>query len=280
MEMGRRVLGVRMTTKEVVQGELGLIRLSSRILLRLRFWKKLITVKQNRLVYQIYKQRREEFMKDMNKNTKKDDKNWCYWTWQYLKDLHLEHVWESEKVNEASKFNNLVSELIMRKEEREWREEMQKKSKLRMYRKIKTKLVLEEYVIELEISKRRQLTMLRGGTNKLRIEIGRRIGEKVEERMCNVCLCNEVEDEKHFILRCCMYVRQRVEMFNRIKEECEMDMNIERLEEEKQLNILIGEGGGKKGKDIRKMVVDYIRKANNIRKIYCISCRHRYFLSV
>ena len=39
MEMGRRVLGVsRMTTKEVIQGELGLIKLSSRrILLRIRF---------------------------------------------------------------------------------------------------------------------------------------------------------------------------------------------------------------------------------------------------
>src|SRR2546421_4996944 len=133
---------------------------------------------QNRLVYQIYKQRREELIKDIKNNKKIDNKNWCYWTWQYLKDLHLEHVWESEKVNEASKFNNLVSELIVRKEEKEWREEMQKKSKLRMYRKIKTKLVLEEYIIELERSKSRQLTMLRGGTNKLRIETGRRIGEK------------------------------------------------------------------------------------------------------
>ena len=125
---------------------------------------------QNRLVYQIYKQRREELIKDIKNNKKIDNKNWCYWTWQYLKGLHLEHVWESEKVNEASKFNKLVSELIVRKEEKEWREEMQKKSKLRMYRKIKTKLVLEEYIIELERSKSRQLTMLRGGTNKLRIE--------------------------------------------------------------------------------------------------------------
>ena len=164
-----------------------------------------------------------------------------------------------------------MSELIVRKEEREWREEMQKKSKLRMYRKIKTNLVLEDYVTELERSKSRQLTMLRGGTNNLRIETGRRIGEKVEERVCNVCLCNEVEDEKHFILQCYMYVKQRVEMFKRIKEKCEIEMNIERLEEGKQMNILIGEGGGKNGKEIRKIVVDYIRKANDIRKRYIAS---------
>ena len=40
-----------------------------------------------------------------------------------------------------------------------------------------------EYVLELDREQRQHLTMLRGGTNKLRIEIGRRIGEKVEENV-------------------------------------------------------------------------------------------------
>ena len=62
LEMGRRVLGVgKMMTKEVVQGELGLGRLGSRrIELRLRFWNKIIAMKKDRLIYQIYKHRREE----------------------------------------------------------------------------------------------------------------------------------------------------------------------------------------------------------------------------
>ena len=63
MEMGRRVLGVsRMTTREVIQGELGLEKISSRriIILRLRYWKKLI---ESRLVSKIYKERRREFIK-------------------------------------------------------------------------------------------------------------------------------------------------------------------------------------------------------------------------
>ena len=58
-----------------------------------------------------------------------------------------------------------------------------KKSKLREYRKLKSRLVLEDYVIELDREKRRQLTMLRGGTNKLRIETGRWRGESEEERV-------------------------------------------------------------------------------------------------
>ena len=45
LELGRKMLGVsKMTTKEVIQGELGLEKVSSRrILLRLRFWSKIVT---------------------------------------------------------------------------------------------------------------------------------------------------------------------------------------------------------------------------------------------
>lgn len=134
-EMGRRVLGVsKKTTKEVVQGELGLGKVCyRRILLRLRFWYKIIRMKKDRLVYKIYKQRREEFMR----GGKKDKKNWCYWTWKFLKELHLEHIWESEKIELGRNFNNLVRKLIKRKEESEWRDRMEKKSKLRTYRKLR-----------------------------------------------------------------------------------------------------------------------------------------------
>ena len=108
--------------------------------------------------------------------------------------------------------------------------------------------------------------MMRGGTNKLRIETGRWRGEKREERVCRVCLCEEVEDEKHFILACPMYVRERVEMFDKIRESCEVDVEI--MDQDSQIDILIGIGWRKKGKEIRQVVVDYIRKANEIRSKY------------
>ena len=55
-KMGRRVLGVsNLTTREVIQGELGLESIRSRrIVLRLRFWCKILKMKKCRLVYQIY----------------------------------------------------------------------------------------------------------------------------------------------------------------------------------------------------------------------------------
>ena len=46
---------------------------------------------------------------------------------------------------------------------------MEKKKKFKT-RRIKTRLVLEDYIVELDRGKRRQFTMMRGGTNHLRIE--------------------------------------------------------------------------------------------------------------
>jgi hypothetical protein len=184
-----------------------------------------------------------------------------------LKELHLEHVWVSEKIELGSNFNKLVSNLMKNKEENEWRERMQRKSKLRLYRKLKDTLVVEDYVIELEREKRRQLTMLRGGTNKLRIETGRWKKERENETVCKVCLCEQVEDEKHFLLACPMFVRERARMYARISEECELE-HVESMDEEWQIQLLIGVGWREKNKRIRKIVLEYIRKAYNIRKKY------------
>ena len=150
-EMGRRVLGVsKRTTREVIQGELGLQQISSRrVIMRLRFWNKIINMKKNRLVYKIYKQRRVEFVK----GEKRDKKNWCYWTWRYLKDLHLEHVWETETPALGTNFDSLVRKLVKKKEEEEWKAKLEKRSKLRLYKKLKSRLVLEDYVVELDREK-------------------------------------------------------------------------------------------------------------------------------
>ena len=107
--------------------------------------------------------------------------------------------------------------------------------------------------------------MLRGGTNKLRIETGRWVGEREEERVCNVCLCEVVEDEKHFLLACPRYVRERAHMFEQIRQDCEL-VEVEQMSEEWQLQILIGIGWKSKEKEIRRIVLDYTKKAYEIRK--------------
>ena len=118
IEMGRLVLGVsKKTTREVVQGELGLEKLSSRrMILRLRYWYKIINMDKNRLVYKIYKQRKIDFLA----GKMKDKRNWCYWTWRYLKDLELEHIWQTETPELGSNFDKQIRKRVKKKEE-EWR---------------------------------------------------------------------------------------------------------------------------------------------------------------
>ena len=119
-------------------------------------------------------------------------------------------------------FSNLVRKRLEIEEEKFWRNQLQRKSKLRLYRKIKTELRFEEYLIFLNRVKSRNLTLLRGGSPQLRIETGRWRGESEKERCCNVCISSAVEDEVHFMSHCPMYVCERARMFERIREKCKL----------------------------------------------------------
>ena len=266
-EMGRRVLGVsKSTTHEVIQGELGLQRLiTRRTLFRLRYWSKLVELDDNRLVKKIYRARREEFIE----GSKTDRHNWCYPTWKFLTDLGLEHVWESETFGSRKDWDVVLRATIKEKEEKFWQARVQSKSKLRLYKLLKTKLCLESYLNDLSRDEYRQLVMIRGGTNNLRIDKGRQVRpkEKRKERLCMVCLCQNVEDEEHFMLVCPHYVVARARMFDEIREKCQID--IESRENEEIMILLLGEGLGEEiGREVRKIVARYISRANTLRNQY------------
>ena len=64
---------------------------------------------------------------------------------------------------------------------------------------------------------RRMVTKLRGGTAYLRIETGRWKGEGREERKCKECSGQEVEDVKHFLLKCAKWQDEREKLIGRVK---------------------------------------------------------------
>jgi hypothetical protein len=47
---------------------------------------------------------------------------------------------------------------------------------------------------------------------------------------------------------------------------CEIE--IERMSEESQMHVMIGAGWRTRGREIRDLVIDYIKKANEIRRRY------------
>ena len=68
------------------------------------------------------------------------------------------------------------------------------------------------------------------------------------------------------MLECRGYLVEREKMFEEIRERCEVDIAAE--ENRVILNKMIGEGIIDKGKQMREIVLEYMKKANRIRKRY------------
>ena len=117
----------------------------------------------------------------------------------------------------------------------------------------------------------RHFVMLRGGTNYLRIEQGRWVGERREARKCMVCLCDSsVEDEEHFLLNCTVYVREREKLFEEIRMKCNVKIDEKNTSKEEMMKIMIGNAieDEKIAKEVRKRVIRYIMKIKKIRDKY------------
>ena len=81
-------------------------------------------------------------------------------------------------------------------------------NKLRTYRLYKSDLIAEDYVkSNMERSHRRIIAKFRSGSLPLQIETGRYKKPKVplNNRICNLCTDNVIEDEIHFLLCCDFY---------------------------------------------------------------------------
>ena len=97
---------------------------------------------------------------------------------------------------------------------------------------------------------RRIMAKLRGGT-ELRVETGRWIGLKEEDRICGQCGLREVENVEHFVLRCSGLVREREVLMKRM---AQVTAGFEeRSDEEKVALVLDGCRDVKAGKAIKCM---------------------------
>ena len=97
---------------------------------RLRLWNKLIS-RSNPLASWVYRQRREEF----ESKGRKDQRNWCWYTWKILQELGKEVDWKVEYTGDA--WLEGVKEAIYKREEEEWKSRMWSKPRLRTYRLVK-----------------------------------------------------------------------------------------------------------------------------------------------
>ncbi len=61
-------------------------------------------------------------------------------------------------------------------------------------------------------------SMLRCGTARLRIETGWYERLPVEQRVCEVCDSDNVEDEMHFLISCNVFTQERTKLFTHVSQ--------------------------------------------------------------
>ena len=91
-----------------------------------------------------------------------------------------------------------------------WNQTLQNSQKLSFYNTIKNNYSPSTYLdLTRKNPLRKTLVKLRISCHKLRIETGRYDNIPRNERICNFCNCNKIEDETHFLLDCPAYSQVR-----------------------------------------------------------------------
>ena len=100
--------------------------------------------------------------------------------------------------------------VILNQVHSEWKSQLEKSPKADTFRKFKTHMKFESYLLHPDRSQRVAYTKLRLSDHKLRIEVGRHQRPKPprEDRVCFICK-DRTEDEIHFLTECKLYGTHR-----------------------------------------------------------------------
>jgi len=117
----------------VARGELGWMPMKARRDSRqLKYWGNILKMDDSRLVKQIYRQ--------CKTRTSSIKGSFCYSVKKLLESLGLGHLWTSEQIGELKDWVSLMLASVKQKDKEIWLAALQKKSKLRLYRVLKSDL--------------------------------------------------------------------------------------------------------------------------------------------
>ena len=110
-----------------------------------------------------------------------------------------------------------------------WSQKLKHERKMRMYKLVKSRLCLEDYLSIPNIKHRNALTRLRISAHNLPIERGRylRPPTPVNERLCTKCNDGCIGDEFHFLMECSMLNNERQKLFDELYNMCPQICNLQ-----------------------------------------------------
>ena len=134
--------------------------------------------------------------------------NWCTNVRNVLKDIYFDDVWDNQCIDDYPHFITLVKERIRKAYIQYWQDSINdsvSSPKLRTYKLFKTTFCNEKYLTCIQGDQLiRAVARLRMSSHDLAIERGRYTKPKtlLNDRTCKRCNLEEIDDEKHFLLRC------------------------------------------------------------------------------
>ena len=217
----RYFLGVhKFTPIPAILGEMGWLTCKYRQYLSvLRLWNRLIKMDANRLTKRV-------FLWDYDQSIAGN--NWSQNTKEVLTLLGMEHCFSLKTTIDIRQAKSMFMQLL----ENNWKQDLESKPKLRLYKTFKNNFDTERYLHSyISKSKRSLLVQFRTGVLPLRIETGRfhLIRDKqtnklrklsIEERTCLICNSGEIEDEIHFLCNCKAYEHLRNKLFKTVLLKC------------------------------------------------------------
>ena len=170
----------------------------------LRLWNRLIKMDNNRLTKKIF-----EWDKGLQNS------GWNSEIKQIFQSLDCLNCFENSNTIDIKYAENKLKENSLNK----WLVDVQHKPKLRTYVLFKDDLKTEDYVKYCTNREQRSLlAQFRFGTLQLNIELGRFRNIDLENRICEMCVMNVVENEYHFLCECPGYELDRQILYSKIKD--------------------------------------------------------------
>ena len=141
--------------------------------------------------------------------------NWCNAFRSICEQLDVVSSFNELSIIDITSIKNKLWEIA----EKDWKERVKSKPKLRTYVLFKESFVTEQYVQRpLNRYRRSILAQFRCGILPLNLEMGRFRGLQENERICEMCSNNMIESEMHFLLECDAYIDIRNNMLQQIND--------------------------------------------------------------
>jgi hypothetical protein len=199
----RKITNARKSTPlNFLYGELGRYPISITIKYRMiSFWTRLLTVKEQKLSFQIYKY----MLNQTNTNFK-----WVNKIQEILGSVGRPDLWLNQAhINPGCYTSKLVKQILVDQFKQSWHEQLLQSNKGRSYLNFKEKHEFECYFKTLSRADHINLFKFRTANHSLPIETGRYDGTLLNERLCNLCGTGQIGSEEHYLLVCNYFSNER-----------------------------------------------------------------------